>query len=96
MVSTDFVLFVPLCGKTQTKALDLEYKSEAKAYLAWYLSREWLIESRISRDSSVSKSLQDLVRESSVEHCPEGIQLTKPVGITDPKISRRQRVRRDL
>jgi hypothetical protein len=75
------------------KALDLKHESETKAYLAGDLSREWLVESCVSRDRSVCQSLQDLVREPSIEHCPEGIQLTKSARIADPKIRRGQRVR---
>ena len=69
---------------------------ETKAHLAWYLSRERLIESRISRDTTVSQASLNLTRQPATEHGPESIQLTKPVRITDPKISRRQRVGRNL
>ncbi len=81
--------------KTQI-ASNLKHESETKAHLAWYLSRERLIESRISGDTTVSQAGQDLTCQSSTEHGPESIQLTKPVSITDPKISRRQRIGRNL
>ena len=75
---------------------DLKHESETKAHLPWYLSRERLIESCISRDTTIRQSRQDLARKSAIEHGPESIQLTKPGSITDPEIRRRQRVRRNL
>src|ERR1041385_5927613 len=74
----------------------LKYESETKAHLPWYLSRERLIESRISRNTTIRQSRQDLAGKPAIEHGPECVQLSKTVSITDPKIPVRQRVRRNL
>ena len=54
---------------------NLKHKPETETYLTWDLSREWLIESRISRDTAVGKTCQDLAREPASEHGPESVQL---------------------